>query len=194
MDPFVDLFQDVLIEAGLELANIHRARRVDVVLPGFFRATKEWDLLAVREGNLVAALEVKSQAGSFGNNFNNRVEEALGSAVDLWTAFREGRFNTGAEPWLGWLMVLEDCPASRSAVDIKEPHFKVFPEFAGSSYARRYELFCRKLIRERHYRSAALVLTNRESGKRGEYSEPSSDISVQSLVQSLSAHVNGWLR
>ncbi len=61
-----------------------------IELPGFFRPTKEWDLLVIKDGKLVVAIEAKSQAGpSFGNNFNNRTEEAMGSALDLWTAFRE---------------------------------------------------------------------------------------------------------
>ena len=56
-----------------------------LTLPGFFRPTKLWDLLIINQGGLVAALELKSQVGpSFGNNFNNRTEEALGTAVDLW--------------------------------------------------------------------------------------------------------------
>jgi hypothetical protein len=53
-------------------------------LPGFFRPTKEWDLLAIHDGKLLAVIEAKSQVGpSFGNNFNNRTEEAMGSALDL---------------------------------------------------------------------------------------------------------------
>lgn len=62
-------------------------------LPGFFRPTKDWDFLIISPSNqLISVLELKSQVGSFGNNFNNRTEEALGSAVDLWTAFRENGF------------------------------------------------------------------------------------------------------
>ena len=65
--------------------------------PGYFRATKKWDLIVVSNGALVLAMEFKSQARkSIGNNVNNRSEEAVGSAKDIWTAFREGRF--GAVP------------------------------------------------------------------------------------------------
>jgi hypothetical protein len=65
-------------------------------LPGFFRPTKDWDMLVVHEGHLIAAVEFKSQRGpSFGNNFNNRTEEAIGNATDLWTAFREGAYGKG---------------------------------------------------------------------------------------------------
>jgi len=37
------------------------------------------------------------------NNFNNRVEEALGSATAIWTAYREGTFKPSQRPWIGWL-------------------------------------------------------------------------------------------
>ena len=43
------------------------------------------------KGHLVAAIEFKSQAGeAIGNNLNNRAEEVVGLASDLWVAFREG--------------------------------------------------------------------------------------------------------
>ena len=58
--------------------------------------------------NLVAAVEVKSQVGSFGNNFNNRVEEALGNASDFWTAYGKGIFKPSQKPWLGYLFMLEE--------------------------------------------------------------------------------------
>ncbi|MBZ0109802.1 MAG: PaeR7I family type II restriction endonuclease, partial [Candidatus Scalindua rubra] len=91
----------------------------------------------------MAAVEAKSQVGpSFGNNFNNRTEEAMGTALDLWTAFREGVFKGDTQPFLGYFFMLEDCEASTRPVRVKEPHFKVFPEFEGASYMKRYELFC----------------------------------------------------
>jgi len=88
-----------------------------VELPGFFRPTKEWDLLVVRGRTLIAAIEAKSQVGpSFGNNFNNRTEEAIGSALDLWTAFREKAYLESPQPFLGYFFMLEDCDASNRPV------------------------------------------------------------------------------
>ena len=131
-------------------------------LPGFFRATKEWDLLVIREKRLLAALELKAQVGpSFGNNVNNRTEEALGSAEDIWTAYREGAFGDSAQPWLGYFFLLEDHPRSTRPVKNMEPHFGVFDEFDGASYAKRYELLCRKLVLERKYTSACFLMTKR---------------------------------
>jgi Restriction endonuclease XhoI len=91
LDGFVRLVADLLQEGGLRKADVFTRRR-ETVLPGYFRPTKAWDLVAVADGGLVACVEFKSQAGpSFGNNFNNRVEEALGNAADLWKAMSRAR-------------------------------------------------------------------------------------------------------
>ena len=82
MDGFVSLVSEVVIANGLDEASICLKKRV-LTLPGFFRPTKSWDLLVVHEGRLIAAVEFKSQVGSFGNNFNNRTEEAIGTGLDL---------------------------------------------------------------------------------------------------------------
>ena len=191
MDGFIALCTELIVEAGVDPAHIFHNSRLE--LPGFFRPTKEWDLLVVRDGQLIAALEAKSQVGpSFGNNFNNRTEEAMGSALDLWTAYREGAFNKSVRPWLGYLFLLEDCDGSRSPVKVKEPHFKVFPEFVDASYARRYELFCRKLERERHYNAAAFLTSDQEGGSKGGFQEPADDLTFARFAQSLGAQVSGY--
>lgn len=93
MDGFSGTITKLLMQTGINEKEIHQ--RVSVELPGFFRPTKEWDIVVVADGNLVAAIELKSQIGpSFSNNFNNRTEEALGTAMDIWTAYREGAFST----------------------------------------------------------------------------------------------------
>lgn len=92
MDGFADLLQGLVESNGLKDAQTIKSGRL-VTLPGYFRPTKMWDLLVIHEGELVAAVEFKSQVGSFGNNFNNRTEEAIGTAHDLAVAFREGAFG-----------------------------------------------------------------------------------------------------
>ncbi len=83
---------------------------------------------------LIVAIELKSQVGpSFGNNFNNRTEEAIGTAHDLWTAYREEAFGKQPRPFVGWLMLVEDAPESRSPVKDRSPHFPIFePTFRSS--------------------------------------------------------------
>ena len=66
---------------GLSHAEIHLNRAM-LTLPGYFRPTKVWDILIVHKQELVAAIQLKSHVGpSFGNNFNNRTEEAIGAAL-----------------------------------------------------------------------------------------------------------------
>lgn len=191
MDGFIQLFADLIMDAGVAEECVYRKRSLE--LPGFFRPTKEWDLLAIRDGVLLAVIETKSQVGpSFGNNFNNCTEEAMGSAVDLWTAYREGAFCTGPQPFLGYFFMLEECQASQRPVRVREPHFSVFREFKGASYMKRYELFCRKLMLERHYTATSFITSEHDSGSRGEYTTPSNDLSVKQFAQSLYAQVGAF--
>ena len=186
MGGFTDIIKEALHSAGVSDAHVFHKKKME--LPGWYRAEKKWDLLVVADGNLAAGIELKSQVGSFSSNFNNRTEEAIGSATDLWAAYREGAFAPSPRPWLGYLMLLEEAPKSLSAVKVKEPHFNVFPEFSGASYAKRYELLLTKLVRDRLYDSACLLLASQSGGETGEYREPSSELSFYRLLRSLIAH------
>ena len=188
MDGFIRLFRELIVDSGIDSQYIYEKKALE--LPGFFRPTKEWDLLVIKKGQLIVAIEAKSQVGpSFGNNFNNRTEEAMGSALDLWTAFREGAFNGGVQPFIGYFFMLEDCKASTRPVKVREPHFKVFPEFVGASYMKRYELFCRKLILERHYTSSSFITSGNDNGIEGVYKQPAKDLSFELFAKSLVSHV-----
>lgn len=188
---FCKLVYELLEENGLPTERIHIDAKLD--LPGYFRASKVWDMLVVQDGRLLAALEFKSQRGpSFGNNFNNRTEEAIGTAVDLWTAYREGALGKkNPRPWLGWLMLLEDSPESTAPVNVKESHFPAFPEFRGASYAKRYELLLRRLVLERLYDRAGFLMATEKNGPRGIYTEPASDLNIKQFLSGLVGHVAG---
>lgn len=189
MDGFLDMVTAIVKANGLAHADLHLQRRL-LTLPGYFRPTKLWDMLVINEGRLVAALELKSHVGpSFGNNFNNRAEESLGTATDLWTAYREGAFGAIAKPFVGWLMLLEDCPQSRSPVQDKSPHFPVFPEFRGASYAQRYAILCQRLMREQLYTTACILLSSRAAEKSGAFSEPADMTGLRAFVTTLAGHI-----
>lgn len=193
LDGFIDLVSAVLTKSGLQDGTIYRRKRVE--LPGFYRAAKQWDLIVVADGTLLASIEFKSQVGpSFGNNVNNRVEEALGNATDLWTAYREGAFKESQRPWLGYFMLLEEAPGSVSPVKAEEPHFPVFPEFRNASYAKRYELLCHRLVRERLYDGACLLMSSEEAGLRGEYREPSAEIGFTQFISALTARAIAYVQ
>ncbi|MFA6108489.1 MAG: PaeR7I family type II restriction endonuclease [Candidatus Latescibacterota bacterium] len=188
MDGFVDLITDLVTKAGIPDRYIFSKKTLE--LPGFFRPTKKWDLLVVRGDTLLAAIEVKSLAGpSFSNNLNNRVEEAMGSALDLWTAYRERAYLASPHPFLGYLFLLEDCGATNRPVKVREPHFRAFPEFVGASYMRRCELFCRKLVLERHYSAAAFVTSRADDGTSGRFIIPADDLTIERFARTLTAHL-----
>lgn len=189
LDGFAELVIAIVKANGLPHAEIHRQRAL-LTLPGFFRPTKLWDLLVMDCGRLIAALEFKSHVGpSFGNNFNNRAEEAIGTSHDFWTAYRDGAFGQHARPFVGWLMVVEDAEKSRTPVRESSPHFKVFPEFAESSYLQRYETLCSKLAREQLYSAAAVIATPRTALKNGAFSELSELTGLRSFFAGLAGHV-----
>jgi len=183
MDGFVE--RDLLEESGLDKPLIFCERYVEI--PGWFRPEKKWDLLVVVDGCLIAAIEFKSQVGSFGNNYNNWTEEAVGSGTDLWAAYREGAFKPSARPWLGYVMLLEEAPESTRPVRAQEPHFKVFEEFRSASYAKRYEILLTKLVRERLYDATCFLMSNSIDGPKGYYKEPALELSFSNFVASLTA-------
>lgn len=185
MDGFVDLLRNVAIDSGVPKDSIITDKNY---LPGYFRSSKDWDMLIIApSGKLIAAIELKSQVGSYGNNFNNRTEEAIGSAVDLWTAFREGQFPEQQAPWVGWLIVVGRDEASERPVRNYEPYFPVRPEFKGANYLDRYRILCQKLIMERHYTSAALLWTSNSKT----YGDLTPDISVSRFISSFSSYLKG---
>jgi hypothetical protein len=189
MDGFLSLVEDIVHANGLPTAEIYRGRTL-LTLPGYFRPTKLWDLLVLNKGRLVAALEFKSQVGpSFAKNFNNRAEEVLGSATDLWTAYRERASSDIIKPFVGWLMLVEDAPGSRSPVRNRSRHFPVLPEFKNASYLERYDILCQKLVKKDLYTAASLIASPREEGANGAYSQVSKTTGLKSFVASLAGHV-----
>ena len=189
LDGFVSLILDLVVANGLSPTDVHQKRAL-VTLPGYFRPTKLWDLVVIHNGHLVAAIELKSQVGpSFGNNFNNRTEEAIGTAHDFWTAYREGAFGKNSKPFVGWLMMVEDASKSRSPVRDASPHFDVFPEFQGASYLKRYDVLCQRLIQEQLYSAASVITSKRDAAKTGAFGEMSGMTNLNAFVSAIAGHI-----
>jgi hypothetical protein len=189
MDGFLSLVKDLVTANGLGDAEIHHKRAL-LTLPGYFRPTKMWDILVLHKGKLIAAVELKSQVGpSFGNNFNNRTEEAIGTAHDLWTAYREKAFGETSRPFVGWLMLVEDAPDSRKPVRDSSRHFNVFPEFQGASYLKRYDILCQKLVLEQLYTTASLITSRRSAVSTGDYDSMSEMTSLRTFIAAFAGHI-----
>jgi hypothetical protein len=155
-------------------------------LPGYYRRTKNWDIVVTYNDILVAAIECKSQVGSFGNNFNNRTEEAIGNAVDLWRSYEVGLVGT-VRPWLGFVFVIEHTPGSTTAVkDHGTPIYRTDSAFDDSSYTMRYQILFNRLVRERLYDAACLISTVKGEGI---HSEPQPEVSTRNLTAAIAGRI-----
>ncbi|MPZ88884.1 MAG: type II site-specific deoxyribonuclease [Nitriliruptorales bacterium] len=173
LDPLAALVAKVFIDAGMPEQAIHYG--VNVELPGFYRSEKQWDLVVVHDKELVAAIEFKSMLGSYGNNMNNRVEEATGNAADLLEAFEEGLLGGNARaPWLGYVFIIQEDKRSTTPVRLNQPHFVTDRAFQDASYVRRIELLCRRLVQKRLYSGASFVCS--DGGGPEAVREPADDL------------------
>lgn len=190
MDGFTALMIDLVHANGLGHASIYR-NRAALTLPGFFRPTKLWDILIIQDRRLVAAIEMKSHVGpSFSNNANNRAEEAIGTAHDFWTAYREGAFGSYPRPFVGWLVMVEDAEElRRPGARESSPHYPVFPEFKGVSYLQRYDILCRKLVTENLYTAACTLASPRAAVDTGAFSDMSELTGLKSFVTAFAGHI-----
>ena len=189
MDGFVALVIDLVQANGLNIDTIYQKRAL-LTLPGYFRPTKLWDLLIINNDRLIAALELKSHVGpSFGKNFNNRAEEAIGTGHDLWTAYRESAFGKQPRPFVSWLMLIEDAPKSRKPIRDTSPHFPVFAEFQGASCVQRYNILCQRLVQEQLYTTASVIASPRAAVDTGEYVELDEMTNLRTFVTSLAGHI-----
>ncbi|MYW97359.1 hypothetical protein G3I59_43760 [Amycolatopsis rubida] len=131
-------------------------------LPGFYRPTKMWDVVVRANKRPIVAIELKSQLGpSFGNNANNRAEEAIGTATDLAKAVKNGLLPE--MPWIGYVYVIEDDPASNEKSSgkrdrILHPKDEIFNK---TSYQDRVRILCRRLKEERVYDNTWAIATKR---------------------------------
>ncbi len=188
LDAFRDMVVDVVRRYGPPSCEVHRGKAT-VALPGLFRPTKQWDILVIHRKRLLVALELKSLCGpSFGNNANNRCEEALGSAYDFRKAQSEGLFGKAASPFLGYFIFVEDSEASRKPVSASSPHFPTDSVFQKSSYQRRMQILCERMVEQQMY-SCCAVLTAPKSMKSGECADLSPHTSFKLLLTRLAGHL-----
>jgi len=191
MDSFAGLIEDIVVEAGVPRDSVKHDYHA--TLPGFYRHEKEWDTAVVHDGELLAVVEYKSQASSFGNNLNNRAEEAIGNNTDIIEAYEEGVFAPSPQPWIGYLMLMADNEESRNVPSVREPNFEVDDEFRGATYVGRMELLCLRMVRKRLVNESAFLLTDEEQGLDGEYWEPNEELRFDRFAQSLASHVAGHI-
>ncbi len=189
MTGFIDLLGDIVHANGLTKADIIRESKLPM-LPGHFCPTQSWDLLVMTHGKLIAALKFEFLiSAQFAKYSISGCKDALSMAMDLQAVYRQGTFGEHRRPFVGYLSLLEDGPASRAAVKDVSPNFPVFHEFKDASYAERYNILCKKLMAERLYTAATVILSPRTASKSGEYSQMSDMTGLKSFITTLAGHI-----
>lgn len=189
MTGFIDLVIDIVHANGLTNADILWKNKL-AVLPGHFCPTQSWNLLVMNKGMLIAVIKFEPLISmSFGKNSNSCCRDALNIAMDLQAAYRQGTFGEYRRPFVGYLSLLEDGPASRTPVKDVSPNFPLLPKFRSASYADRYKILCEKMIAEGLYTAASVILSPRTASKTGEYSEMSDLTGLKSFVVALAGQI-----
>lgn len=159
-------------------------------LPGFYEQTTEWDFIVMRQNRLVAVIRVDTVLNSAAENEHQRTAEAVYAAHALQAAYRCGMFGELTKrPFVGWLMLVEDAPGSRSPVAERSPHFPVRPEFQNASYLQRYDLLCRKLMQESLYTAASVITSPATAARNGGFAEVSESTGLKNFITTFAAHI-----
>lgn len=182
--PMVALISRFFTDAGYPEESIGITTK-GVTLPSHFRPTKRWDLVVVHKEVLVAAIEMKGLGSSAGKNYNNRVEEALGSSIDLSRAHREGLVGP-EKPWMGYLYLMNDDEDSRRPRYPQKGPFPAEEYWRGRSYQERFELTGRRLLDEGFYDAVCyLVSSAADPGPR----EPVAQLDWQHFCAAIKARI-----
>jgi hypothetical protein len=70
-------------------------------------------------------------------------------------------------------------------------HVKVDPAFEKASYSKRYELLCRRLVLERVYSAACLIMATNTA--KSEITQPADDLSFRRFAAAMRRHVVTFL-
>ncbi len=97
LDDLQALLVRVFVDAGIPAQLMDVKKRP---IPGYFRRDKSWDVVVMIADRVVGIIELKSMVGDLpGQNYNNRTDEALGQAIDVWTAVERNIIDTPLRPW-----------------------------------------------------------------------------------------------
>lgn len=181
LDQFVSLMEGLVELSGFDGARVS-IRRGQIALPGYYRPSKQWDLVVTHDGDVVAAVEFKSHMGltNLGKNYNNRNEEAVGSAVDFWTAWEST--EAADRPFLGWFLLVEESYESTRPLVSRVSYGQVDSEFRGASFLQRYDILCQRLVGNGLYSAAGVMGISAEDATSGEYSDVSDATSFVSFA------------
>ena len=147
-----------LIKAGLPDSEVFSGGH-GMNLPGWYRPVKNWDILAIHNDHLVAAIELKTQNSSAGNNYNNRGEEAIGTAADAQQSVKNGLVPGNPAPAFAYAMITSE-PSMMQRRKLQNARFPTDPIFTDTSYWDRYGILLERAIADRLYQTGWLAFVD----------------------------------
>jgi hypothetical protein len=176
MDGFVPLIAEIVARfggtAGLRLLDGQPP------IPSIFRPAKSWDVVVLdAHERIVAVIELKSHLGSgkdtsFEQNFNNRVEEALGTATDFHVSMPYLAPKIW-KPFVGFLLLLEAHPNSLSRKPVRSNSGSAIQDpdvtqrfFHNKSTVERWEQCFESLVNGRVYDGCGLIVAKHGTVER----------------------------
>ena len=128
----------IAADGVVDEAQVIRRRRV-AVLPGYYLPEKEWDLILPVGRSPRSSRRAQSAGRAVVRQQFQQPRRGRSAPQKTCGPLTARRVRRSACAWLGYLFILEDHPASTRPVQVREPLYSVFPEFANTSYAQRYE-------------------------------------------------------
>ncbi|RTL67436.1 MAG: hypothetical protein EKK42_13885 [Pseudonocardiaceae bacterium] len=181
--------KQMFIDAGLNEAEV----TVDSVVPGYFRRSKNWDVVAMHKGRLVGVVELKSQATSPGNNANNRIEEAIGSSVDMKTVQEMTADFGSLGVWSAWCMTFaRDCETGNPIQAPAKSRVRVpltDPAFANMTYSTQYGKAIERFISQKVYDAGWMLTTWVEEDGTVAFDQPIPTATAETLATQIEARV-----
>ncbi len=178
--------RQMFIDAGLDEDEVY----VDRAIPGYYRRSKSWDVVAMHKGHLVGVVELKSQVGSEGNNGNNRIEEALGNTFDAAKA-QELNQAFGLLPvWTAFCIVFGSNPSAARPVQMRSaPLYRIDPVFDGMTYGDQWAIAVERFVLTGAYDAGWMVETWLDEDGYVDYNEPVPAATIETLWTQIEARV-----
>ncbi|MBB2946076.1 hypothetical protein FB565_005834 [Actinoplanes lutulentus] len=141
MDAIHQLVVDEIKATGA--TGLRFSQNRGATLPGFYRASKSWDLVLLQRDVPVLAVEYKSMLGSEGKNLNNRADEIFGMAEDT----RQAEIRGLLPPQMrrAYIFVMAENPENSKPVRVVETLGDSDPVFDGASYVQRMAIMLERM-------------------------------------------------